>query len=203
MPDKQRMLVAAWALCSGEMPEWTPGYFWVQKQLFQVPPAPGRCRVTALSCFTPNLDSPSPGGRTCREQGHFGHLLSPPAITFQGAKTLEEVLILSADPTGFQTRSKEPVGDPQTGNLPLPGKSRHWEAPVGVGGPGCVMNLLWFRAPGWNSPLSWHFPLSSAFPEAASVVKKGNEFCSERLLMSFKQILLQCFQLLALGRFAV
>lgn len=115
-----------------------------------------------------------PGGRTCREQGHFGHLLSPPAITFQGAKTLEEVLILSADPTGFLTRSKEPVGDPQTGNLPLPGKSRHWEAPVGVGGSGCVMNLLWFRAPGWNSPLSWHFPLSSAFPEAASVVKKGN-----------------------------
>lgn len=42
---------------------------------------------------------------------------------------------------------------------------------------------------------------ASMIPKGSFCGKKMEEFCSERLLRSFKQIFLQCFQLLALGWF--
>lgn len=113
LPDKQRMLVAACALCSEEMPEWTPGYFWVQKQLFQVPPAPGRCRVTVLSCFTPNPNSTVLGEGPVGSRGTLGICCHLQPSLSKGQKHLRRFWSFQLTPLGFWQDPRSPWVTPK------------------------------------------------------------------------------------------
>lgn len=121
-------------------------------------------------------------------------------------QNLGEVLIRSVEPTGFRIKSKEPMGGPKLEICLSQGKAGtgrllwEWED-QSVGLTGCGLGLQGEILPCYS--ISRGFAAVHCLPRGCFCGKNIEEFCSESFLRSFKQILLQCFQLLTLGRFAM